>query len=119
MGSHFLLQGIFPTQGSNSPLLSLLHWQASSLPLAPPRKIIGQHGSSQMKLIYGTDPAHGAGVGAPWVCHRISFRLPVARVAWTQCRLLFPFYVRGNPGSGGFPKELKVAQLIASVESES
>ena len=32
MGFHFLLQGTFPTQGSN-PLLYLLHWQADSLPL--------------------------------------------------------------------------------------
>ena len=29
-----LLQGIFPTQGSNPCLLHLLHWQAGSLPLA-------------------------------------------------------------------------------------
>ena len=29
------LQGIFPTQGSNLHLLSLLHWQADSLPLVP------------------------------------------------------------------------------------
>ena len=29
-GCHFLLQGIFPTQGSNP---HLLHWQADSLPL--------------------------------------------------------------------------------------
>ena len=35
MGCHFLLQGIFPNQGLN-PLL--LHWQANSLPLAPPQK---------------------------------------------------------------------------------
>ena len=28
---HFLLQGIFPTQGSNLPLLRLLHQQADSL----------------------------------------------------------------------------------------
>ena len=28
---HFLLQGIFPTQGSNVHLWSLLHWQADSL----------------------------------------------------------------------------------------
>ena len=28
---HFLLQGIFPTQGSN---IHLLHWQADSLPLS-------------------------------------------------------------------------------------
>ena len=38
MGSHALLQGIFPNQGSNLPLLHLLHWQARSLPLAPPGK---------------------------------------------------------------------------------
>ena len=30
---HFLLQGIFPTQGLNLCLLCLLHWQADSLPL--------------------------------------------------------------------------------------
>ena len=33
-GCHFLLQGIFPTQGSNTALLYLLHWQADSLPLS-------------------------------------------------------------------------------------
>ena len=33
VGCHFLLQGIFPTQGSNSCLLCLLHWQTHSLPL--------------------------------------------------------------------------------------
>ena len=33
VGCHFLLQGIFLTQGSNPPLLHLLHWQAGSLPL--------------------------------------------------------------------------------------
>ena len=31
-----LLQGIFPTQGSKTCFLYLLHWQAGSLPLAPP-----------------------------------------------------------------------------------
>ena len=36
VGCHALLQGIFPTQGSNPHFLRLLHWQASSLPLAPP-----------------------------------------------------------------------------------
>ena len=34
-GHHALIQGIFPTQGSNS---RLLHWQEGSLPLAPPGK---------------------------------------------------------------------------------
>ena len=32
---HALLQGIFPTQGSNLHLLCLLHWQEGSSPLAP------------------------------------------------------------------------------------
>ena len=36
VGCHFLLRGIFPTQESNLCLLHLLHWQADSLPLAPP-----------------------------------------------------------------------------------
>ena len=35
VGCHFLLQGIFPTRGSNPGLLHLLHWQADSLPLCP------------------------------------------------------------------------------------
>ena len=34
MGCHALLQGIFPTQGSNPYLLHLLHWQADYLPLS-------------------------------------------------------------------------------------
>ena len=32
VGCHALLQSIFPTQGLNPGLLSLLHWQAGSLP---------------------------------------------------------------------------------------
>ena len=34
VGCHFLLQRIFPTQGSNLQLLHLLYWQADSLPLS-------------------------------------------------------------------------------------
>ena len=34
IGCHFLLQGIFLTQGLNLCLLHLLHWQADSLPLS-------------------------------------------------------------------------------------
>ena len=34
VGCHFLLQGIFPTQGSNLCLLCLLHCQADSLPMS-------------------------------------------------------------------------------------
>ena len=38
VGSHFLLQGIFLTQGSNPHLLHLLHWQADSLLSESPGK---------------------------------------------------------------------------------
>ena len=38
VGSHFLLQGIFLTQGSDLHLLYFLHWQTDSLPLVPPGK---------------------------------------------------------------------------------
>ena len=37
VGCHALLQGIFPTQGSN-PQRCLLHWQTGSLSLVPPGK---------------------------------------------------------------------------------
>ena len=36
VGYHAILQGIFPTQGSNQHFLWLLHWQEGSLPLAHP-----------------------------------------------------------------------------------
>src|SRR5574341_1318545 len=42
VGCHFLLQGIFLSQGSNLGLLYLLHWQAGSLPSEPhgkPKKL--------------------------------------------------------------------------------
>ena len=38
VGCHFFLQRIFPTQGLNSRLLILLHWQVDSLPPAAPGK---------------------------------------------------------------------------------
>ena len=38
VGCHALLQGIFPTQGSNPSFLHVLHWQVGSLPRVPPGK---------------------------------------------------------------------------------
>ena len=37
-GFHFLLQGIFPTQGSNLHLFHRLRWQADTFSTAPPGK---------------------------------------------------------------------------------
>ena len=39
LGYHFLLQGIFPTQGSNPSLLCLLHWQPGGPPGKPPASL--------------------------------------------------------------------------------
>ena len=49
VGCHTPLQGIFSTQGLNPCLLCLLRWQASSLPLVPPRK---PHKWTNAVLIY-------------------------------------------------------------------
>ena len=54
VGCHFLLQGIFPTQGSNLRLLCLLRWQADSSPLAPPGKPI--HLLFKCAIISGNPP---------------------------------------------------------------
>ena len=48
LGCHFLLQGIFPTQGSNLHFLHLLHWQEGSLPVAPPGKPLQRHGNREI-----------------------------------------------------------------------
>ena len=46
LGCHVLLQGIFPTQGSNPRLLHLLHWQVGSLPLGKPTKSLNTNKSA-------------------------------------------------------------------------
>ena len=52
MGSHFLFQKIFPTQGSDPGLLCLLHWQAGSLPLVPPGgSVLGQEDPLEKEIV--------------------------------------------------------------------
>ena len=56
VGCHFLLQGIFPTQGSN---LHLLHWQAGSLPLShqgSPSLDLAHHRLEVLTLIQSSHP---------------------------------------------------------------
>ena len=45
-------RGIFPTRGPNQCLLCLLHWQAGSLPLAPPGKPIQTWGRENTRWIW-------------------------------------------------------------------
>ena len=61
-GCHFL-QGIFPTQGSNSCLLPLLHWQVGSLSLVPLGRLAELSGGRGWK---STDRAQGRGVWYSW-----------------------------------------------------
>ena len=51
---HVLLQGIFPTQGSNPRFLCLLHWQADCLPLAPPGNMTRAHATGTQGLKHKT-----------------------------------------------------------------
>ena len=54
MGCYALLQGIFPTQGSNSCLLCLLPWQAGSLPQGnTPKRLIWSNPDSAICVISG------------------------------------------------------------------
>ena len=50
-GCHFLLQGIFTTQGSNLRLLCLLHWQTGSLPLMLPGKPVEMYYFKKFSLL--------------------------------------------------------------------
>ena len=62
MDCHALLQGIFPTQGSNLCLLSLLHWQLGSLPpVSPGKPHMNVYGLSFISLI---SPLENAGLRA-------------------------------------------------------
>ena len=68
VGSHPLLQGVFPTQGLNP---GLLHWQSDSLPCEPPGKPCGQ--LRRADFIVPNCAFHGgitqaAGNQASWAC---------------------------------------------------
>ena len=70
VGCYFLLQGIFPIQGSIPCLLYLLHWQVDSSPLVPPGK---PHLSQFMCIWLSTCPST--------ICWKYSFFCWIAFVA--------------------------------------
>ena len=63
VGCHALLQEVILTQGSKPRLLHLLHWQVSSLPLAPPRK--AQFSSVAQSCPTLCDPMNCSSPGLP------------------------------------------------------
>ena len=64
VGCHFLLQGIFLTQGSNPSLLPLLHWQVYSLMSEPPGKPAAAATKSLQSCPTLCDPIHGSPPGS-------------------------------------------------------
>ena len=88
--SRALLQGIFPTQGSNPGLLGHLHWQAGSLPLSPPRKPGHADGSAFLRTTRDYSDAAGPqtplGMVRRWTLTRVSWKrapsLPWEALTW-------------------------------------
>ena len=74
VGCHALLQRIFLTQGPNSHLLCLLHWQAGSLPLAPLGKPSKNTGVGSHPLLQGIFPTQGSNPGLLH-CRQILYHL--------------------------------------------
>ena len=75
VGCHALLQGIFLTQGLNSHLLCLLHWQEGSLPQAPPEKPFV---CLEKKSIWPIIDLKGS-----WICHQIFVFSLSASILWS------------------------------------
>ena len=71
VGCHFLLQGLFLTQGLNLPLLCLLHWQVDSLPLSH----LGSPKESNIIHTSSTPPQHKpvSPLPAVFICFRDIF----------------------------------------------
>ena len=103
VGCHFLLQGIFPTQGFNPWLLCLLHWQVDSLPLVPPEKPWmllnirlwpGQHPHS---MNYSTPNISDAKTEKSWVrsCgRRVNDNFYVWNISHEWCSIVISFMMR-------------------------
>ena len=70
--------GIFLTQGSNSCLLCLLHWQASSLPLVPPQR---RRWQPTPMFLPGESQGRGSLVGCRLWGRRVGHDLAAAAVA--------------------------------------
>ena len=108
MGYHALLQGIFPTQGSNLSFLSLLHWQVGSLSLAPPGKpfltsdrqwhptpVLLPGKSHGWRSLVGWSP-WGRWVGHNWATSLLLFTFMYWRRQWQPTPVFLPGESQGQ-----------------------
>ena len=77
LGCHALLQGTFPTQGSNPHLLCFLFWQAGSLP----RSQQGIHGTKIKRMISEVKVTQSCQtLATPWtVAHKVPLSMGFSR----------------------------------------
>ena len=103
MGCHALLQGMFPTKGSNPSLMSNLHWQADSLPLVPTGKphlyktvaniIIMLISMILLQAVYGGSDGKESACNAG----RPGFDPWVRKIPWRKEWLHTPVFLPGKP----------------------
>ena len=124
VGCHFLLQGIFPTQGLNPGLLHLLHWQVSSLPLVSPEKPVTLLVFFFFSLLLFSvtqscptfcNPMDGSFPGFPVLHHLPEFANSCPSSRWchptvSSVVVLFSYCLQSFPVSGSLP----VSRLFAS-----
>ena len=79
-GSHFFLQGIFPTQGWNPSVLCLLQRQASSLPLERPEEAL---------LIYHFSHFRNHAILPKWIKEEFKLLYPIP-FGFGNCKNYFP-----------------------------
>ena len=105
---HFLLQGVFLTQGSNPHLLCLLHWQADSLPLSHLRSPQDREVSESLSFVSDSlrprglysswnSPGQNTGVGS---CSLLQGIFPTQRLnpGLLHCRqILYQLSHQGSP----------------------
>ena len=82
-GCHALLHPILSTQGWNLHLLHLLHWQAGSLPLAPPKDILKVPSKEPGgRELWVENPEQNPSAGAYWSLNLLQVTLGLGYRIW-------------------------------------
>ena len=102
---HSLLQGIFPTQGSNLILLSLLHWLADSLPLCHLNIPWSEIESHLVNFPGGSDVKESTCMQETWV------HPWVGKIPWRRARQPTPVFLSGKSPWTKEPVGLQSMQL--------